>query len=197
MATEATIKKVFATVFFKFPSRKPTKEEDGKLAFDIWSAAYKSVSDAALLAAIARFTVEVAKIYPDDDPFAMIMQTAQPILPETEGDCIELVDEAVRRFGWPNPEEAMNWIAERSPLVAAAVRRIGFLEYCKCEEPDVIRGQLRAIFRTEKQRSKELGGIMESATELQGGQADVNKLLGLTQNIIKGQKALSVTKRAA
>ncbi|HMM59993.1 MAG TPA: hypothetical protein PKC25_07670, partial [Candidatus Rifleibacterium sp.] len=111
---------------------------------NIWAEIYKQISDAELMAAASRFIAETTKIYPDDDPFAMIRELARPILPETEGDCVELAFEAVQSFGYMREKDAMAWLKARSPLVAAAVQRVGFLEICRSEEPDVIRGQLRA-----------------------------------------------------
>jgi hypothetical protein len=68
----------------------------------------------------------------------------------------------------------MAWIRDKSKLVAAAVQRIGFLEICDSAQPDVIRGQLRAIFAAEKSRAIEAGVVCDSATQLDGG---VNKKL--------------------
>ena len=190
MATRETVRKVFALIFFKFPGRRPPTESDVVLAMNIWAEIYKQISDAELMAAASRFIAETTKIYPDDDPFAMIRELARPILPETEGDCVELAFEAVQSFGYMREKDAMDWLKVRSPLVAAAVQRVGFLEICRSEEPDVIRGQLRAIFKAEKERSVKHGGVVESAKDLTGGLPDNSKLIGLTQNIGKSLKAL-------
>lgn len=190
MATRETVRKVFALIFFKFPGRRPPTESDVVLAMNIWAEIYKQISDAELMAAASRFIAETTKIYPDDDPFAMIRELARPILPETEGDCVELAFEAVQSFGYMREKDAMDWLKVRSPLVAAAVQRVGFLEICRSEEPDVIRGQLRAIFKAEKERSVKHGGVVESARDLTGGLPDNSKLIGLTQNIGKSLKVL-------
>lgn len=190
MATRETVRKVFALIFFKFPGRRPPTESDAGLAMNIWAEIYKQISDAELMAAASRFIAETTKIYPDDDPFAMIRELARPILPETEGDCVELAFEAVQSFGYMREKDAMDWLKARSPLVAAAVQRVGFLEICRSEEPDVIRGQLRAIFKAEKERSVKHGGVVESATHLTAGLPDNERLIGLTQNIGKSLKAL-------
>ena len=185
MATQDTVRKVFALIFFKFPGRRPPTEGDVKLATQIWAEIYKQISDAELMAAASRFIAETTKIYPDDDPFAMIRELARPILPETEGDCVELAFEAASTFGYMREKDALDWLKSRSPLIAAAVKRIGFLEICRSEEPDVIRGQIRAIFKSEKDRAKLHGGVVESAKDLAGGLPDNSKLIGLTQNIGK------------
>ena len=196
MATRETVRKVFALIFFKFPGRRPPTESDVVLAMNIWAEIYKQISDAELMAAASRFIAETTKIYPDDDPFAMIRELARPILPETEGDCVELAFEAVQSFGYMREKDAMDWLKARSPLVAAAVQRVGFLEICRSEEPDVIRGQLRAIFKAEKERSVKHGGVVESAKDLTGGLPDNAKLIGLTQNIGKSLKAPGGEKNA-
>ncbi len=190
MATRETVRKVFALIFFKFPGRRPPTESDIGLAMNIWAEIYKQISDAELMAAASRFVAETTKIYPDDDPFAMIRDLARPILPETEGDCVELAFEAVQSFGYMREKDAMDWLKARSPLIAAAVQRVGFLEICRSEEPDVIRGQLRAIFKAEKERSVKHGGVVESATHLTAGLPDNERLIGLTKNIGKSLKVL-------
>jgi hypothetical protein len=101
-------------------------------------------------------------------------RSADPIFTETEGDAIELAFEAASKFGRYKEAEAMAWIREKSKLVAAAVQRIGFLELCNSVQPDVIRGQLRAIFAAEKSRAIDTGVVCDSATQLDGG---VNKKL--------------------
>lgn len=185
MATRETVRKVFALIFFKFPGRRPPTESDIGLAMNIWAEIYKHISDAELMAAASRFIAETTKIYPDDDPFAMIRELARPILPETEGDCVELAFEAASTFGYMREKDALDWLKSRSTLIAAAVKRIGFLEICRSEEPDVIRGQLRAIFKSEKERAVKHGGVVESATHLTGGMPDNERMIGLTQNIGK------------
>jgi hypothetical protein len=190
MATQDAVRKVFALIFFKFPGRRPPTESDVKLAMQIWAEIYKHISDAELMAAASRFIAETTKIYPDDDPFAMIRELARPILPETEGDCVELAFEAASTFGYLRERDALDWLKTRSPLIAAAVQRVGFLEICRSESPDVIRGQIRAIFKSEKDRAKLHGGVVESAKDLIGGLPDSEKLIGLTQKIGKSVKAL-------
>lgn len=101
-------------------------------------------------------------------------RSADPIFTETEGDAVELAFEAASRFGRYKEKEAMAWIREKSKLVAAAVQRIGFLELCDSVQPDVIRGQLRAIFAAEKSRAINTGVVVDSATQLDDG---VNKRL--------------------
>ena len=97
-------------------------------------------------------------------------RSAAPVFTETEGDAVELAFEAASRFGRYKEAEAMAWIREKSKLVAAAVQRLGFLELCNSAQPDVIRGQLRAIFAAEKSRAIEAGVVCDSATSSLTGQ---------------------------
>lgn len=174
MATVATVKKIFAMVFFKFPSRRPRTHEEGEIALKAWCKIYNRLPDDALMQAAERFYAETTKLYPDDDPFAMINRIANPTFTETEGDAVELAFEAASKFGRYKEAEAMDWIRGKSKLVAAAVQRLGFLELCNSAQPDVIRGQLRAIFAAEKSRAIEAGVVCDSATQLDDG---VNKRL--------------------
>ncbi len=165
MATAETVKRIFAMVFFKFPGRRPRTHEEGEIALKAWCKIYNRLPDDALIRAADRFYAETTKLYPDDDPFAMINRIANPTFTETEGDAVELAFEAASRFGW---------IRSKSKLVAAAVQRLGFLELCNSAQPDVIRGQLRAIFAAEKSRAIEAGAVCDSATQLDDG---INKKL--------------------
>ena len=174
MATVETVKRIFAMVFFKFPSRRPHTKEEGEIALKAWCKIYNRLPDDVLMQAAERFYSETTKLYPDDDPFAMINRIANPTFTETEGDAVELAFEAASKFGRYKEAEAMAWIRGKSKLVAAAVQRLGFLELCDSVQPDVIRGQLRAIFTAEKSRAKETGVVCDSATQLDDG---INKKL--------------------
>jgi hypothetical protein len=174
MATSDEVKQLFAMVFFKFPSRRPRTKEEGEIAMKAWCKIYEPIPGRLLLQAAERFYAETTKLYPDDDPFAMINRIANPTFTETEGDAVELAFEAASRFGRYKEKEAMAWIRDKSKLVAAAVQRIGFLEICDSAQPDVIRGQLRAIFAAEKSRAIDTGVVVDSATQLDDG---VNKRL--------------------
>ena len=169
MATAEAVKKIFAMVFFKFPSRRPHTKEEGEIALKAWCKIYNRLPDDVLMQAAERFYSETTKLYPDDDPFAMINRIANPTFTETEGDAVELAFEAASKFGRYKEAEAMAWIREKSKLVAAAVQRLGFLELCDSVQPDVIRGQLRAIFAAEKSRAIEAGVVCDSATQLDDG----------------------------
>jgi len=174
MATAETVKRIFAMVFFKFPGRRPRTHEEGEIALKAWCKIYSRLPDDALIQAADRFYAETTKLYPDDDPFAMINRIANPTFTETEGDAVELAFEAASKFGRYKEKEAMTWIRDKSKLVAAAVQRIGFLEICDSVQPDVVRGQLRAIFSAEKSRAIDTGVVVDSATQLDDG---INKKL--------------------
>jgi hypothetical protein len=159
---------------------------------------FKDLEDKDFLNAISRFLLEKPKLYPGDNFIALIRQVARPTLTETEGDVIELAFQAARDFGYMREKDALDWLKKKSPLVAAAVRRFGYLDICKSENSDVIRGQLRAIFKAEKERSRQAGGIVESAAHLKSGLPDSEKLIGLTEKIGKGKlKALPGGKKNA
>ena len=174
MATAEEVKRIFAMVFFKFPGRRPRTKEEGEIAMKSWCKIYEHIPGRLLLQAAERFYAETTKLYPDDDPFAIIKRMADPIYAETEGDAVELAFEAASKFGRYKEAEAMAWIREKSKLVAASVQRLGFLELCNSSQPDVIRGQLRAIFAAEKSRAIEAGVVCDSATQLDDG---INKKL--------------------
>jgi|GEM_PF-2142695 len=195
LLTNDGFKKALAVLFSAHQQLEP--KEAKEFIYKAWYRMLRDISDAVLMEAVTRFVTEKTTLFPGDNFIALIRQIAVPSLIETEGDAIELAFEAVSLFGYVREKDAMVWLKERSPLIAAVVRRFGFLEICKSEEPDVVRGQLRAIFKGERDRAKIHGGIVESATHLGSGLPDSEKLIGLTQNIGKGRKALSEVKRAA
>lgn len=190
MASPDTTSKVFALVYTAFPSRKPNVSTPDKaaefgLTLNLWSESYRDVPDQRLMAAAARFVRETSKLYPDDNPFAMILAMATPpneLAQTTAGDCMGLIDEAVSRFGMYRDDEAVKWIREKSELAAAAVERVGFRNYCASETPDVVRGQLRMVFETEKKRAVEIGHVVTS---------DQLKRDGITQAVLAGPNLTS------
>lgn len=183
MASIDTTKRVFALLFFKFPSRRPQKEEEFAFIFEMWARIFEQVSDESLLQAAGRFMAETTRIFPTDDPLAMILEMAQRKNSETAGDCIELASEAVRKFGYMREPQAMAWVAEKSELCAAVLRRFGFLAFCNAENEEVARGQLRRIYDEEKARFKRTGQVLGSATELKGGETP--KLAGKLTNLVE------------
>lgn len=193
MLTNNGFKKALAIVFSVHPQLEP--KENKEFIYKAWYRMLQDISDKSLLDAASRFVMEHPKLYPGDNFVAMIRQMAKPQMIETKGDCIELAFAMVQKYGYIREADAMKELKERSPLVAAAVQRIGFLELCRAENSEVIRGQLRAIFDDEKARSVQLGGIVESATHLEHGLPDNEKLVGLVNKI--GKKILPEGKDAA
>lgn len=169
-------------LFAAFPDRSPGgSSDDRKAIFGMWDAAFGDFTDAAFRATVTRFILETPKLFPGDNPIAMIRRMGKPDFIETTGDCVELLNEAVSEFGSYRETAAMKWIEARSPLIAAAVKRFGFREYCMAENAEVARGQIRAIFEAEKLRAKELGGIVQSAARLEGGKTPA--MLGKPESI--------------
>lgn len=193
---ENTFRKGLAVLFATHPQLKPTGEHKD-FVYKTWAAMFKDMPDQEFLDTITRFVMETPKLYPGDNWVAMVRQLASPTLPETEGDCIELAFEAVSRFGYMRESEATDWLQTKSPLIAACVQRIGFQMICKSEEPDVIRGQLRAIFKTEKERSKQFGGVVSTAQDFIAGQPQHDRLLSLVGKIGKALPEPTKTRRAA
>jgi hypothetical protein len=172
MANIDTVKKVFGGVYFKFPSRRPTVREEFDTGLRMWAGFYADVPDQVLLDAAARFCRTTTKLFPDDCPFAKILEmTGEGVGTETVGDINELAQEAVSRFGRYREDEAFLWLESRSPIAAAAIRRFGFQEYCNSENPEVVRGQLKEFYKEERTRAKTLGAVLDTAKRLEAGKA--------------------------
>ena len=192
MSSKETVKKIFGIVFMKCPGRMPATP-DQKAAFpffrQIWESAFAEIPDNKLMESAAKWMTEKKTVFPGDCPFSQILAMCKPKTVETEGDCLELADEAVCKFGYMRAESALEWIREKSPLIAACVRRIGFREYCMSENPDVIRGQLRGIFKTEKARADATGQIAESANTMVGGRETTTLKIGdIAKKMIEDRK---------
>ncbi len=166
--TETGFTNALAILYTTHPQLRPDKAVE-KFILQVWFKLFQDLSDDVLINAVARFVIETPKLYPGDSWLAMVRQIAKPTLPETEGDCVELVLESVSRFGYMRESDAMDWLQSRSPLIAACARRIGYQEICRSENSDVLRGQIRAIFKSEKERAIQAGGIMSSAEQLESG----------------------------
>jgi hypothetical protein len=183
MLTQNEFKEGLAVLFSVHPQLEPKKNKD--LVYRAWFKMFKDLSGPQFLDAVARFVMENPDLYPGSNFIAMIRQTARPTLQETEGDAIELAFEAVQKFGYMQERKALDWLKSKSPLVAASVRRFGYLDLCKGQNSDVMRGQLRAIFKAEKERSKKMGGIVVSAEHLNSGLPDNQKMIGLVEKVGK------------
>ena len=113
-----TIMKIYAVIWSKDKSRMPdTKSKEQSEMFRVvksmWVESFRDISDKTAMDAAAKWMRETSKVYPSDDPMAAIYQLAKPQLVETEGDCLELADEAVCRFGYMRAESALEWIREK------------------------------------------------------------------------------------
>lgn len=204
MATPQTVKSVFGLVFVKFPGRRPDvstpeRKAEFELFFNLWVESYRDIPDQRLMTSAARFMRETTKLYPDDDPFAMIHQLALPpseIEQTTVGDCLDLIDEAVSRFGMYREADALTWLRSKSDLATAAIERIGFRAYCTSEAVDVIRGQLRMVFEVEKKRAVSLGRVVTSdqiktdgVAQALTGPIKAGELVGSALKELEGRKA--------
>jgi len=66
----------------------------------------------------------------------------------TEGEAWELLQRAVRKFGHAADDKANEWLAEQDPIVAEAVQRLGYRDYClsNLDDQTTWRAQFRRIF---------------------------------------------------
>ena len=171
MASRDSVRKMALLTWIKFPTTRPKTPEEMNLIQEAWVDILKDIPDDLLMSSTRRFVAETQKLYPGDDPFAMILAFTKPQSTETQGDCLELALEAVSKFGYMREPEAMRWIGNRSPLIAAAVDRFGYGQLCQTPQDDlaVVRGQLRAIFAEERERANRVGAVLPSAQKLEAG----------------------------
>ena len=78
MATRKAFDQAMSLFFMSFPSRKPQgKPEEIEAILDVWEKALADIKDQTLLNAVARFIRETKKLFPDDNPLAMIREMAE------------------------------------------------------------------------------------------------------------------------
>lgn len=170
MASSTTIKNFFAVVFFKFPSRRFKNEDESRVITGMWARILQNTSDHDLNKAIEKF-MSCTKLYPDDDPFAIIYSYTKPVVLETFGDCIQLIEELPGKFGRNREKEAFEWLSRKSPLCAAVLTRFGYQNLCNspAESLEFTRSSIGKLFEQEKARANETKQILPSALELSSG----------------------------
>lgn len=191
--TDDGFKKMLAILYSVHPQLEP-KKATRNFVYQAWFKMLSDIPDEKIMGAAYRFITEIPEIYPGCSFIAHIRQLANPQLTETEGDCIQLAFDAVREFGYMRESDAMEWIKERSDLVASVVKRIGFRELCMCETPDVIRGQMRSLFKSEKERAIKHGVVVASSADLKNGLPDKRTCKLLKDAVEKTKLKLLETK---
>lgn len=96
----------------------------------------------------------------------------------TSADSWQEIMGAVRKYGSYRETEALESF---TPLTKEIVKKIGFKEFCMCEDIEVLRGQHRRIFDTTKERkvnNQLLPSSLQSKISQLSSTYDVNKLLG-------------------
>jgi len=68
------------------------------------------------------------------------------------GEAWAEVSQAIRRFGYCRPNEALESL---SPTARAAANRIGWQQICESENPEAIRAQFRQVYEISQQREAE------------------------------------------
>lgn len=93
--------------------------------------------------------------------------TSPPV--KEAGEAWEDVRRLIRKYGWPGELEAL---AEMDELTRRAAKSIGFLEICRSEAPDVVRGQFLRIYETLANRQKADAGIPKALAEFKHRQQE-------------------------
>ena len=120
-------------------------------AASLWYEALKDMDYAVMSAALSKW-VTTEKWPPS---IAELREKCSELvngkLPDW-GEAWMEVSQAIRRYGWSRPEEAM---ATMSPTTRTAVDRIGWTAICTSENPEIIRAQFRQVFEICARRETE------------------------------------------
>lgn len=143
---KSEIAKLFAIITAAFPNMQVTDAMT-----EIWYELLGDVDFDVAQIAVKKLLLESS--YPPT--IADVRKQVVSIMSPRQIDPAEAWGEvlnAVHRYGYYRQEEAL---ASMSPLVAKAVRYMGWQEICMSEEPSVIRGQFMRIFQQLQEREKQ------------------------------------------
>ena len=169
MASEKGFAQAMAVFFSAFPHRQPKgSPQEMSLVLAVWKKFFEKISDQALMDAVGRICTTYTELPFGANHIGLILEIGGHELNETLGDIFELCISAVQKFGRTREEEALQWVAEKSQIAAAVLRRYGFRGLCDMETKDlgIAKGQMRAIYEEEREREKKTGVVVPSAQML-------------------------------
>lgn len=90
---------------------------------------------------------------------------------------------AIRKFGYMQSEEALDWLEKEDPVASRIARRIGFEYLCLSENQMQDRANFRMAYEAEQSREVERRQLPESIR--QGLEENQQRLLAITGNLYK------------
>ena len=149
--TKADVVGIFKLLAVLFPHSAKNYEGADALARDAWWELVKDMPKALVVesiksyAAANRFAPSIAELR------AEVLKAVSPDLRIGADEAWGLVVQAIRRFGYGRPRDALDSLP---PPVARCAERFGWRDICLSEEPDVVRGQFRRAYETQLAREK-------------------------------------------
>jgi hypothetical protein len=179
--------KLFAILMISYPKFYPAEEKDKlRMTIELWAEMLGDIPFDIVQVAVKKLILENS--YPPT--IADVRKQIADIMTDPE-DRIDAstawgeVTHAVRMFGWPRPEEALESL---SPRTRKVVKQIGWQEICQSTEPGVIRGQFLKMYEAYAARERQDALLPESMKEIirQIGEQQHQKVLEQKEKIIKG-----------
>ena len=164
MKTKQTMNKITsqisALVWVKCPEKRPLNEEESNIFLRFWDNIFSQMDPKKLQEACGKFML-LPKVFPGDDPFAMIREMALEKFEvlETPGDILELLIDTVLTFGRNREVEALKFLRDKSLLAYATAKKFGFTSLCTSELNEFVKSQIFTIFKAEKERFEKTGTI--------------------------------------
>lgn len=159
------IKKLIGYATANFPNMQ---EKDMRPTAVLWEKMLSDIPYPLAEKALQK-VLSTAKFFPTiADIREAAVAISQP-LPMTAAEAWGQVMDAINKFGSYRAREAMEWL---SPEVSAMVKRFGFVDICRSEQIDVIRGQFIKLWESQSKREKEMSALPAPIRELVSGIAE-------------------------
>lgn len=149
--TKTDVVQIFKLLATLFPQSARNYEGADALTRDAWYELIKDMPRQLVVEAIKSYAASHVWAPSIAELRAEVLKAANPDLRIDADEAWGLVVQAIRKYGYTRPQEALASLPEP---VARCARRFGWRELCLSEEPDVVRGQFRRAYETQFAREK-------------------------------------------
>ena len=149
--TKADVVQIFKLLATLFPQSARNYEGADALTRDAWYELIKDMPRQLVVEAIKSYAASHVWAPSIAELRAEALKAVNPELSIGPDEAWGMVVQAIRKYGYTRPQEALASLPEP---VARCAQRFGWRELCLSEEPDVVRGQFRKAYETQLAREK-------------------------------------------
>jgi hypothetical protein len=180
--TPQETKKIFAILMVSYPKFFPAEDKDKlRLTIELWAEMLADIPFEVVQVAVKKMILES----PYPPAISDVRKQIADIMtaPEDRIDASTAWGEvlhAIRMFGWPRPEEAMESL---SPRTRQVVKAMGWQEICQATEAGVVRGQFLKMYDAYASRERQESLLPQSMKNIikQIGQSNQKLLQGASE----------------